>query len=74
MTKRKIETILERFERLGLGEGIEDMVGAQGPVQHADPLMLVTWLCLVLSCADTFLALSVESSASFERYWTALEP
>jgi hypothetical protein len=71
VTQRKIETILEQLERLGLGEDVEETVDAQGPVQHADPLMSATLPRLVRSCNDTFLAPSMGSSTSFEGHWIA---
>jgi hypothetical protein len=73
VTKRKIETILEQLERLGLGEDFEETADAQRPVQHADPLMSATLPRLVRSCTDTFLAPSMGSSASFEGHWVASE-
>ena len=72
MTKRKIETILEQLERLGLGEDVHETVDAQRPVQHTDPLMSATSPRLVRPCTDALLAPSMGSSASFEGYWVAL--
>ena len=71
MTKRRIETILDQLERLGLGEDVEETVDAQEPVHHADPLMSAAWPRLVRSCTDTFLAPSMGSSANSEGYWVA---
>ena len=71
MTKRKIETILEQLEKLGLGEEVDEAVNAQRPVQHADPLMSATLPRLVWSRTDTFLAPSMGSSTSFEGRWVA---
>jgi hypothetical protein len=71
VTQRKIETILDQLERLGLGEDVEETADAQRPVERPDPLMSATLPRLVRSCTDTFLAPSMGSSTNFEGHWIA---
>ena len=72
-TKRKIEAILERLEKLGLGEDVKGMDDAQEIAKHEDLLVLVALALFVWPFADILLAPSVGSSANFRWYWAMLE-
>jgi len=73
-TKQRIETVLERLEKLGLGEDVKDMDDMQGIADHTDALMLVASASVVWPCTDNFLVPLRESSVNFRRCWSALEP